>query len=83
MARGTVKWFNEKKGFGFIVDPNVSTDIFVHFSQIREEGFRTLHDGDEVEYELVENEKGARAHNVVLVARAPDPKSRKRRSSAS
>lgn len=64
-ARGTVKWFNEKKGFGFIVDPNVPTDIFVHFSAIRAEGFRTLNEGDQVQYELYSDEKGAKARNVV------------------
>ena len=66
-ARGTVKWFNEKKGFGFIVDPNVPTDIFVHFSAIRADGFRTLTEGDQVEYELYRDEKGAKARNVVRV----------------
>lgn len=64
-TRGTVKWFNEKKGFGFIVDPNVPTDIFVHFSSIRSEGFRTLTEGDQVEYELYNDDKGAKARNVV------------------
>jgi len=64
MARGTVKWFNEKKGFGFIVDPSVSSDIFVHYSEIQINGFRTLKEGDVVEYELFEDEKGSRARNV-------------------
>ena len=65
MARGTVKWFNDKKGFGFIVDPGVSGDIFVHFSAIQVKGFRTLKEGEEVEYELYQDEKGSRARNVV------------------
>lgn len=65
MARGTVKWFNEKKGFGFIVDPAVDSDIFVHFSAIQADGFKTLHEGDEVEYELYHDEKGAKARSVV------------------
>jgi CspA family cold shock protein len=65
MARGTVKWFNDKKGFGFIVDPAITSDIFVHFSAIQANGFRTLKEGDEVEYELYEDEKGSRARNVV------------------
>jgi cold shock protein len=65
MARGKVKWFNERKGFGFIVDPNVNSDIFVHFSAIKDEGFKTLHEGDEVEYELYNDDKGAKARNVV------------------
>lgn len=64
MARGTVKWFNDKKGFGFIVDPNVQSDIFVHFSAIQTDGFKTLKEGEEVDYELYEDEKGSRARNV-------------------
>ncbi len=64
-ARGTVKWFNEKKGFGFIVDPAVPTDIFVHFSAINADGFRTLTEGDQVAYELYRDDKGAKARNVV------------------
>ena len=66
-ARGTVKWFNEKKGFGFIVDPSVPGDIFVHFSAIRADGFRTLNEGDLVAYELYQDDKGAKARNVVRV----------------
>lgn len=64
MPKGTVKWFNEKKGFGFIVDPNVTSDIFVHFSAIQVDGFKTLVEGDHVEYELFSDEKGAKALNV-------------------
>jgi len=68
MPRGTVKWFSEKKGWGFIVDPNVhSGDIFVHYSQIQGEGFRTLAEGDEVDYELFSDNKGAKARNVVRI----------------
>ncbi len=67
MAKGTVKWFNEKKGFGFIVDPEVPTDIFVHFSVIQADGFKTLNEGENVEYELYQDEKGAKARNVVRV----------------
>jgi CspA family cold shock protein len=67
MARGTVKWFNEKKGFGFITDPSVNGDIFVHFSVIQTEGFRTLKEGEAVEYELYEDQKGSRAKNVMRV----------------
>ncbi len=66
-SRGTVKWFNEKKGFGFIVDPAVQSDIFVHFSEIQADGFKTLQEGDQVEYELYTDEKGAKARNVVRV----------------
>ena len=64
MAKGTVKWFNDKKGFGFIVDPEVPGDIFVHFSSIQTDGFRTLKEGETVNYELLDDEKGARAKNV-------------------
>lgn len=64
MARGIVKWFNDKKGFGFIVDPQVGADIFVHYSEIQIQGFRTLKEGEEVEYELFEDEKGSRARKV-------------------
>jgi CspA family cold shock protein len=67
MARGIVKWFNEKKGFGFIVDPAVNGDIFVHFSAIVTKGFKTLKEGEEVEYELYEDQKGSRARNVMRI----------------
>jgi cold shock protein len=67
MPKGTVKWFNEKKGFGFIVDPEVTSDIFVHFSAINAEGFKTLTEGDRVEYELFTDEKGTKARNVCRV----------------
>ncbi len=62
---GTVKWFNEKKGFGFIVDPDHPGDIFVHYSVIQTDGFRTLNEGEQVEYELFTDEKGHKARNVV------------------
>ncbi|MEO6053783.1 MAG: cold-shock protein [Chthoniobacterales bacterium] len=67
MAKGIVKWFNEKKGFGFITDPEVNGDIFVHFSAIKADGFRTLQEGDQVEYELYQDDKGTRARNVTPV----------------
>ncbi|MEX2215325.1 MAG: cold shock domain-containing protein [Phycisphaeraceae bacterium] len=60
---GQVKWFDPKKGFGFIVGPE-GKDVFVHFSQIKGDGFRSLKDGEEVEYELVEGEKGLQARDV-------------------
>ncbi len=68
MARGTVKWFNEKKGFGFIVDPEIPTDIFVHFSAIQGDGYKMLNEGDHVEYELYNDDKGAKARNVSRIA---------------
>ena len=67
MARGTVKWFNDKKGYGFITDPSVEGDIFVHFSTIQAKGYRSLKEGEEVEYELDQNEKGSRAKNVLKI----------------
>ncbi len=63
MYQGTVKWFDSKKGYGFIVGPE-GRDIFVHFSVIEGEGFRALRDGEEVEYDFNEGEKGLLA-NVV------------------
>ena len=68
-SRGTVKWFNEKKGFGFIVDTAVQGDIFVHFSAIQADGFKTLQEGDLVQYELYTDEKGSKARNVLVVQR--------------
>jgi cold shock protein len=65
MARvvGSVKWFDPKKGFGFIVGPE-NQDVFVHFSVIESGGFRTLSDGEQVEYELIKGEKGFSAKGV-------------------
>lgn len=67
-TQGTVKWFNEKKGFGFIVDPNFEGDIFVHYSEIQVNGFKTLQEGDRVEYELYKDGKGAKARRVVRLS---------------
>lgn len=66
MARGTVKWFNEKKGFGFIQQEG-GPDVFVHFSAIKGDGFKTLAEGQAVEFEVIEDTKGAKAQNVVRV----------------
>ncbi len=65
--KGTVKWFNEKKGFGFITPEDGSRDVFVHFSDINATGFRTLHEGDVVEFSVVEGERGPKATNVVVL----------------
>ncbi len=67
MATGTVKWFNNAKGFGFITSQEVPQDIFVHYSCIKSEGFRSLNEGDAVEFELVEGPKGPKADNVAKV----------------
>jgi CspA family cold shock protein len=66
MARGTVKWFNEKKGFGFIQQAG-GPDVFVHFSAITGDGFKTLAEGQAVEFEIIQDAKGAKAQNVVRV----------------
>jgi cold shock protein len=66
MARGTVKWFNDKKGFGFIQQEG-GPDVFVHFSAIKGDGFKTLAEGQVVEFEVLEDEKGAKAQNVMRV----------------
>ncbi len=68
MATGTVKWFNDKKGYGFIVPEGMNLDVFVHYSAIQSEGFRSLSEGDKVQFELFEDTKGARAKDVVRVA---------------
>ena len=63
MSNGTVKWFNAKKGYGFICDED-GADVFVHFSALNMEGFKVLEEGDTVEYEVVDGEKGPQAANV-------------------
>ena len=64
MSNGKVKWFNAAKGYGFIEQPN-GEDVFVHYSQIKEEGFKTLNEGQEVEFEVMQGDKGLQARNVV------------------
>ncbi|OIP64977.1 MAG: cold-shock protein [Nitrospirae bacterium CG08_land_8_20_14_0_20_52_24] len=64
MAEGTVKWFNGGKGFGFI-EQDSGPDVFVHFSAITGDGFKTLNEGDRVSFEVVEGPKGPQAANVV------------------
>ena len=61
--KGTVKWFNAKKGFGFISDEE-GNDVFVHFSALQMDGFKVLYEGDEVEFEVIDGEKGPQASNV-------------------
>lgn len=63
MAEGTVKWFNEAKGFGFIEQDN-GPDVFVHFSAIQGEGFKTLNEGDRVSFDVVKGPKGPQAEKV-------------------
>lgn len=64
MATGTVKWFNDAKGFGFIEPDQGGGDVFAHFSAILMDGFRTLKQGSKVRYELVAGPKGMLAHNI-------------------
>lgn len=64
MAQGTVKWFSDQKGYGFITPEDGSKDLFVHHSNIVAEGFRTLQDGQKVEYEQVQGQKGPEATQV-------------------
>ena len=66
-TQGTVKWFDPKKGYGFIVGPQ-QQDVFVHYSQIQGDGFKSLKDGEAVNYELVESDKGLQAHEVTRPA---------------
>ena len=65
MATGTVKWFNESKGFGFIAQDNGGDDVFVHFSSIQGGGFKTLAEGQKVTFEIEQGAKGPKATNVV------------------
>jgi CspA family cold shock protein len=64
---GVVKWFNGEKGYGFIARDNEEKDVFVHFSAINAEGFRTLREGQRVEFEVAQGEKGPQAQNVELI----------------
>ena len=66
MERGKVKWFNAEKGFGFIEREN-GTDVFVHFSALNMDGFKELKDGEKVEFEVVDGEKGPQAANVTRI----------------
>jgi len=65
--KGTVKWFNNAKGFGFIGREDGSSDVFVHYSAINIEGYKSLQEGDQVEFEVVDGQKGPQAGNVTRV----------------
>lgn len=65
MLNGTVKWFNESKGYGFITQDNGGPDVFVHYSSINGDGFKSLSDGDPVEFEITDGPKGPQASNCV------------------
>ncbi|HCR97629.1 MULTISPECIES: cold-shock protein [Halomonadaceae] len=66
MATGTVKWFNDTKGYGFISPDDGSDDLFAHFSEIQAEGFKTLQDGQKVSFEVTQGKKGLQASNIRL-----------------
>jgi len=68
MATGTVKWFNESKGFGFITPEDGSADVFVHFSAIKSDGFRTLDEGQAVSFNVETGDKGPQATDVQISA---------------
>jgi CspA family cold shock protein len=78
--RGRVKWFNAQKGYGFI-EREGEDDVFVHYSAIQQEGYKTLEEGEEVEFDLVQGDRGPQAANVVrlgggLGSAAPEPRRR-------
>ena len=66
MAEGTVKWFNDSKGFGFIEQDN-GPDVFVHFSAIQSEGFKSLAEGDRVKFDIIQGDKGPQSANVIKI----------------
>jgi len=65
---GTVKWFSKEKGYGFITRDDNKGDVFVHFSAIKQEGFKTLNQGQKVKFEVEEDVKGPKAKNVVIIS---------------
>jgi CspA family cold shock protein len=73
MAIGTVKWFNDAKGFGFIEPESGGEDVFAHFSAIQMDGFRTLKQGGKVRFEVVQGPKGQLAQNIAAIDAEPPP----------
>ena len=66
MPNGTVKWFNDAKGFGFITSED-GTDVFVHFTSVQGDGFKSLAEGDQVSFDVVDGDKGPKAENVAKI----------------
>ncbi len=79
MATGTVKWFSNEKGFGFIAQENGGADVFCHFSAITTEGYKSLNEGDQVEFEVEQGQKGLQAKNVVVTSSAAPQGQRRQR----
>ncbi|MFW9938944.1 MAG: cold-shock protein [Promethearchaeota archaeon] len=81
MVKGTVKWFDSRKGYGFITCDDGSGDVFVHFSAIQgpDDEFKKLFEGDVVEFEIVEGQKGPQASNLTITEKAPRPSFKSRR----
>lgn len=73
MASGKVKWFDNKKGYGFILN-EIGQDVFVHHTSINGNGFKTLNEGETVDYELVDSDKGPKAQNVQRTPDSPQPR---------
>ena len=71
MTQGTVKWFSNEKGYGFIAPEGGGNDLFVHFTAIQSDGYRSLNEGDEVEFTEGQGQKGPQAQNVVVINAAP------------
>lgn len=71
LIRGKVKWFNNSKGFGFIGRPD-GPDVFVHYTAVNSQGYKSLQEGEEVEFEIVQGTKGPQAENVTKVASTPE-----------
>jgi len=82
MVSGTVKWFDSRKGYGFVSRDDGTGDVFVHFSAIQaeEDEFRTLYEGDKVEFEVTEGDKGPQASNIVVTEKGPRQSRSRRRS---